>query len=158
LTPAQQLRVASAVVSTGENLMRLRGTPLVTASRVLGASGAVIAAARMVGDARALRDDVSAGGVSANSVESASKLAAHTVPGLSVASAALDTAVAAALETNPEATESERNLAHAAAVTSWVSALNIPIVSQVSGIASTGLGLWRDAYSDERRERLPRKR
>ena len=60
---------------------------------------------------------------------------------------------AGALETNPEAERRERAFAWAAATASWVSALNIPIASQLFGISATGLGLWRDEFGDERRNR-----
>ena len=166
----QDLRLASAAVSTAENVFLRGAVKRIKPAIAIGAAGIVVGALRMNSDARTLRADIIEDGFSANSSESAAKmtrnvvrvarglthvamsLGAHLAPGLSVAAAALDTAVAAAIELNPEATRMEKGLARAASLAAVISATGIPVVGQISGIVATGLGLWRDTYGDDRRE------
>lgn len=63
----------------------------------------------------------------------------RVAPGISAGVAALDTTLA------------ERAVADLAALGSAVSAKSRTAIGPVAGIVSAGLGLWRDALSDDRR-------
>ncbi len=163
------LRLAAAGVSTSESAFLRGAVKSIKPALAIGTAGIVVGALRMTSDARTLRADIIEDGFSANSAESAAKLTrnavrvgrglthvavslgAHLAPGLSIAAAVLDTAVAAAIEANPESTSMEKSLARAASVAAVISATGFPVVGQISGIVATGLGLWRDTYGDDRR-------
>lgn len=162
------LRYVSAATSTTENALRLVQRKV----GAVGAVGALTALARLPGDVRKLQADVRTGGAP-DVAESGLKVARNVVravrgleevacafgvktfqrlvPGVGAGAAGLDAALAASAHANPKASTVERAVADFAALGSAISAKSRNPIGPMAGIVSAGLGLWRDALSDDRR-------
>lgn len=74
------------------------------------------------------------------------KSAGRLVPGMNIAMAAIDTAEAAKIISDPKASTTKKVAAGFTAAASAVAATNIPVVSQVAGVASIAGSLIRDWF------------